>query len=615
MLALASLLVLDSGWFQRVLQQRIVTGIEDITGGRVELGYFRFRPWLLQVTLQDLVIHGAEGPGEPPLCSVRLMVVGVSFEQLLRSQLHLRYADLDGLGIHLRSDPHGLTNLPQPREKTSVREGLAGLMDLSIGRLTMAHAAVFWNDRREPLDLDARNLAILLHHSQGHYSGSLSSSGTRIHSTDWSLPPIRFNSRFEISAQSFAFPSLAWNTQGMSGDAIFTIIPLQQIQGGGSFHANMELTALAPIVHAPEWKGGTVQFEGTARYLDGAFFSQGRAAGRKIAINLPNLAPMLIDATANYKLENSEVNLTNLAASIWGGRTQGSMAINFQGEAMKFLLDTRLYKIRLDNLLRTPGTPPVFAEQLHPVSMADGTYHATWVGRGDQFKASFDLTMKEPPGVSANVLPVSGMARGTMAGDDSGFTLRLAESELHTPHSDILAHGTLTPRVLSPPEPLSINLSTDDFQEWRAFFQSMMSSNAGIPLELKSKAFVNGELGGTYTTPSFAGKVTFGAFRYQGLDWDRLSASVVLNPTFIQVKGGRIEHQKSSFDLDGSASLANWGNSPHLGNLLFRARAAHPDRRTDGCRQHQHSPARTSERPPGYRGNSGNAGRLRHGPH
>jgi translocation and assembly module TamB len=573
-IALVSLLILESGWFQRVLERRVVSGIQEITGGRVELGYFRFRPWLLQITLQDLVIHGGEKSNDAPLCSVRLVVVGVNPAQLLRSRLRLRYADLDGLDIHLRSDARGVTNLPEPRQKTSVQEGLSGFMDLSIGRLTIAHAAAYWNDRKEPVGMDARDLAVLLHKSEGHYSGSISSASTIIRSPDWALPPIRFSSRFELSSQSFSFPSFAWKTRGMSGDAIVTILPIQQIQVAGTFRANLDLIALAPILHAPEWKGGTVHFEGTGRYLDGVFSSEGKASGRKVSIVLPNLAPMLIDAASNYKLENDQLSLTNLFASVWGGSTQGSMTINFQGDEPKFALDTRLHQIRLDNLLLTPGTPPVFARQMHPVSMADGSYHATWTGRGDQFKATYDLVMKVPPNIAPDMLPVSGAARGSMAADDSGFTLRLADSQFHTPHSDILAHGTLTPIDLSPAEPLAINLTTDSFQEWKPFFQSMMSSSASIPLELKSKANVMGELGGTYTAPTFSGNLAFGAFRYQGLDWDRMSAAVILNPKLIEVTGGRLAHQKSYFDVDGSAQLVNWGMAPNS-QIHFSARALH----------------------------------------
>ena len=575
-LALASLVVMNSGWFQRVLEHRIISSLESITGGRVEIGHFRFRPWLLQITLQKLVIHGSEGSSEPPLISVRDVEVGVNPVQLLRRQLRLRHVDVDGLQVHIRSDSQGISNLPRPRVQTSTQQGLAGLMDLSIGRLTVSHSSFLWNDQIEPMELNTRDLAVLLRLTRGHYDGTVSSSNTTIRSSDWSVPPIKFNSRFELSATSFVFPSFAWQTRGMSGEAAFTIIPHRDLQGTGSFHATVELPALAPILHAPEWRAGTVRFEGKATFQDGNLSSQGRAQGRKVSIVLPNFAPMLLDATANYTLEKKQVTLTNLFASVWGGTTQGTMEMNFQGPTAKFLLNTRLHQVRLDNLLRIPGTPPIFAAQLDPVSMADGTYRATWSGRGEELQGSFDLAMQDPPGVPPNALPVSGTARGTMEADDSGFTLHLADSEFRTPHSVIIARGTLTPRILSAAaaEPLTINLSTDNFQEWRPLFQSLVASSSGIPLELMSKAELSGQLSGTYTAPSFEGRVNMGQFRYQGWAWDRLTASVQLNPSFIQIKDGRIEHERSGFELNGSAHLDNWQLAPSS-VIHFSAQAQH----------------------------------------
>jgi len=393
-LALASLIVMSSGWFQRVLERRVITSLESLTGGRVEIGHFRFKPWLLQITMQKLLIHGTEGPGEPPLVSVRDVEVGVSPVQLLQRQLRLRHVDVDGLQVHVHTDSRGINNLPRPREQPSAQKGLAGLMDLSIRRLTVSHSALFWNNQLEPVELDTRDLAVLLRMSRGRYNGAISSSATTIRSSDWSIPPIKFNSRFEISATSVVFSSFAWQTRGMSGDAAFAIVPQPQLQGTGSFHATVELPALAPVLHAPEWRAGTVQFEGKALYQDGSFSAQGRAQGRKVSIFLPNFAPMIIDATTNYTLEKRQVNLTNLFASVWGGTTQGTMEMNFQGPTAKFLLNTRLHQVRLDNLLRIPGTPPVFAAELRPVSMADGTYRATWSGRGEKLEGSLILPCK-----------------------------------------------------------------------------------------------------------------------------------------------------------------------------------------------------------------------------
>ncbi len=575
-LALASLLVMNSGWFQRVLERKVIASLENITGGRVEIGHFRFRPWLLQVRMQKLLIHGSEGNGEAPLISINEVELGVSPVQLLYRQLRLRHVDLDGLQVHIHTDSQGITNLPRSQHPTSAKEGLAGLMNLSIGRLTVSHSAFFWNDQVAPIELNTNKLAVLLRMADGRYTGTISSSSTVIRSTTWAIPPITFNSRFELSATKFIFPAFAWQTRGMRGNASFSVIPHPEVQATGKFQANVELSALAPILHAPEWHAGIVQFEGTANYEVGRLSAQGRARGHQVSIVLPTFAPMLFDATANYSLENSDVNLTNLVASVWGGTTRGSMELNFQGPTPKFLLDIRLHQIRLDNLLKIPGTPALYAVQLHPVSVADGTFKASWTGRADELNGVFNLAMQQPTDVLPRTLPVGGSARGSLGVNNDGFSIHLDDSEFRTPHSIITAHGTLTPTIKSPAsaEPLTMALSTDNFQEWQPFFQSVAASSAGIPLELKSRAEFAGQLSGTYDAPTLEGRLNVGPFQYKGWTWDHLAASILLNPSFIQISGGRLEHQRSSFALDGSAHLKDWELAPDS-EIHFSAQAQH----------------------------------------
>ena len=200
-LVLSTLIVMSSAWFQHVLERQVIAGLEGLTGGRVEIGHFRFRPWLFQIRLDKLVIHGAEAPGDPPLMTAREVEAGISPQQLLRRRLRLRHLDIDALEIHFRTSSQGITNFPGPPERTSPQRRLTDLMDLSIGRLTVSHSAFFWNDQRQPVDINAKDLAILLSMSRGRYSGTLSSSGATIRSKSWSSPPITFNSRFELSTR------------------------------------------------------------------------------------------------------------------------------------------------------------------------------------------------------------------------------------------------------------------------------------------------------------------------------------------------------------------------------------------------------------------------------
>ncbi|HWW97378.1 MAG TPA: hypothetical protein VNY74_06765, partial [Edaphobacter sp.] len=56
--------------FNRRVGKKVVSVLEDATGGRVELGRIRFDLRHLAVEADGLVIHGLEGPGEAPYLTV-----------------------------------------------------------------------------------------------------------------------------------------------------------------------------------------------------------------------------------------------------------------------------------------------------------------------------------------------------------------------------------------------------------------------------------------------------------------------------------------------------------------------------------------------------------------
>lgn len=561
-LALAALIVMSTGWFQRVLEGQVITGLENLSGGRVEIAHFRFRPWLFQITLQGLVIHGTEAAGEPPLISAREVDAGLRPSQLLRQRLRLRHLDIDALQVHLRTNSQGITNFPVPSERFSTLWGLKDLMDLSIGRLTISHTTLFWNDQRLPLEIHAGEVAILLRMTRGRYNGSLSSSATTIRSPRWSPPPITFNSRFDLSPASLVFSWFAWRAQGTTGEAAFTILPRPALQASGSFHTTTEIPALARIFHAPELRAGTLQAEGLAVYQDGTISVIGRAQAHQVSVVTPSLPSLRFDATTSYSLEKNYLNFTNLVASVGGGTVRGSLQAGFESSPTKFRLNSRLNQVRLDSTTGSPNTLPLLVTQLHPVSLATGALSATWSGRGEGLEADFDLAFEAPPGAPRNVLPVSGIARGTLEGG-RGSTLHLADSEFHTPHSTITARGTLPFGPASATTaPLTLSVRTDDFEEWRPCFQTLLATPSGIPLELKARAEFDGQLSGSYEEPSVQGRLNMGRFGYHGWTWDQLSAAVALNPGLVQISGGRVQRANSFFELNASAQLREWRLAP-----------------------------------------------------
>ena len=84
-LAGAAYIILSSAWFRHRLEERMVRGLEDVTGGRVELSGFAFRPLILQVRIRELIVHGKEAAGGPPLFAAERVEVEISPAALIRN--------------------------------------------------------------------------------------------------------------------------------------------------------------------------------------------------------------------------------------------------------------------------------------------------------------------------------------------------------------------------------------------------------------------------------------------------------------------------------------------------------------------------------------------------
>src|SRR5271156_338070 len=64
---LAGIVVMRTGWFRNYVREKIVSTVEDETGGKVDMRTFDFDWRGLQVEVTGFVIHGAEPAGEAPL--------------------------------------------------------------------------------------------------------------------------------------------------------------------------------------------------------------------------------------------------------------------------------------------------------------------------------------------------------------------------------------------------------------------------------------------------------------------------------------------------------------------------------------------------------------------
>src|SRR3954453_20798929 len=106
-LFLAGIVVLRSDWFRAKVRARIVSTVEEATGGRVVPGAFSFDWRRLRADVQGLVIHGNESPDKPPLFRAASIAVGLKIVSALKRDVDIQYLDVVAPRVFLIVYPDG----------------------------------------------------------------------------------------------------------------------------------------------------------------------------------------------------------------------------------------------------------------------------------------------------------------------------------------------------------------------------------------------------------------------------------------------------------------------------------------------------------------------------
>jgi translocation and assembly module TamB len=154
--------------FQRRANAKVVSVLEDSTGGRVELGHISLSLWHFAIEADGLVIHGTEAPSEMPYLSAAKIFVRLHFNTILthivgvgaQSRVSVRYLRVEQPHIHLIIDKNGRTNQPTPKHPSAPsNEPIQDtLLDLQARKIELVDGLAVLNDRAIPFDLAANKL-------------------------------------------------------------------------------------------------------------------------------------------------------------------------------------------------------------------------------------------------------------------------------------------------------------------------------------------------------------------------------------------------------------------------------------------------------------------------
>lgn len=550
-LAAIALSLLSTRWFHDVLERRAIAALEGLTGARVEARAFRFTPAIFEMTFRGLVLHGNEPCSAPPLFSARTVVVGLNPFSFARRRLLLRSLAWEDAEIHLRVEPDGSTNIPGPKLSFAEGEALAELVDLSIGRVAIARTDLFWNDRRFPIELDARGLAVQLRLDRGRrYLGYLSSSGTTLTAPNWALPTATITSQFEFSRTNFNVTSVGWHSPGLDGRASLKVLVGPSPEASVTYQVSGALAELARALRLEPVASGNVNLEGQAEYRNAEWAARGRIQARQLRTRGLAFDLGRFELSAGYSVEPSRIEISNLRISALSGVVSGEGNISLESPSPKFELRAQLHALDLDSALQAFPEARAIRQRLRLAASVQGAMSVAWTGKFENFYSQFNLQFQPRGGEASGALPLTGSARGiaTLA---KVFSITIQRADFQTSHSNLTVQGVVEPSQSR----LAVQFDTSAFQEWQSLAEFFAELSAPIPLRLQSTATFSGTVNGPIGQPEIRGRLGTGAFEYRGSTWDGLSASLAVSPRSLEMTSGVLRRGASTLIVDAAAAL------------------------------------------------------------
>ncbi|MFP5234885.1 MAG: translocation/assembly module TamB domain-containing protein [Acidobacteriota bacterium] len=146
----------NSAQFQNLVRERLAEQVENMTGGRVEIGAFHWRLLKLELEAENIVIHGDEPAGEAPYARIARLDARFSILGLARG-IRLRDLEIDEPRMHLIFYRDGQTNQPHPAHpEGGGRSGLDTLFSMQAGHVAVNNGWIDLDNRAAFLDFQNR---------------------------------------------------------------------------------------------------------------------------------------------------------------------------------------------------------------------------------------------------------------------------------------------------------------------------------------------------------------------------------------------------------------------------------------------------------------------------
>ena len=550
---------LRSNNFRQYALRNIAEQVDLATGGKAQIGGLDFSLSTLTAHLYNITLHGTESPEQPPLLHADELTVRIKILSALHRQFALRELLVAHPIVHLQVSREGKNNLPTP--PPSQNSSHTNVFDLAVEHAQLTNGEVDYNDRKTPLEADLYDLGTDIHFESlfKRYEGVISYDHGRVKYAQYAPLPHNLNLRFSATPERFNLESallkLASSTVSLHAEVSNYVNPVADGEYQIQIHTQ-DFASMSPQT-AP---AGDVLLSGKLHYqaegnqpLLRSISTSGRVASEVFSAAASGTRIELRKLQGTYQLARGDLNVSEVAVNVLGGRVTGSAKITNLDTTPESQIHAALQNISLkavQQALRTQGVDgPTLSGTL------GGKVETAWKGSIDNLRARSDLTVRALASSKSNPsesqVPLNGLIHVSYDGPRQIISLR--DTTLRIPTATLTAQGTISNN-----SSLQVQIAATDLHQLAVLVSSFRPQQTGI-LAVSGSATLQAVVTGSMKNPMIAAQLSAKQLQVEGSEWTAASLQMRVNPSKFEVQSGSLinaQHGRATFSA--SVALQDW---------------------------------------------------------
>lgn len=518
--------------FSNVVRMKVIAVLQDATGGRIELRAFHWNLRQLTVEVDDLTIHGLEGPGELPYAHIDRLYARARILSLLDARLGLDYLEVDRPSVHLIVYPDGSTNQPRPKAAGgSGNSATQTIFDLKAARVEVRDGMALLNERAIPFELAANNLGVVITYApaSNHYLGEFACSDIIAQQGKNSVVRSKLDLRVEAAQDAVDLKALDFTTGKTTLRASGTLAHFAHPQWKGTAAGTVDLAEVTALGAVDGFKRGSVELNLTGQGSESSqFVLDGTAKIVNAAYAIEYFWVDGLNATTRLHITPDEISMADLV----GRPRQGGIvnaAVRYQnwmapapppsptprrpqpsGTGPVMSIRARVHDVRLSTVLQS-----VMERQYRELGFdttGEGTVNIDWTGSPDDLTVAAVLAMSSPRANAPGELPLSGNVDAKYF--QRGGRVQINQLIAHSPATNLNVTGSLGVYPLNEPSNLAVHLTNRNLGEFDDVLKVLdlgvngKKGISGLPVQLHGEATFDGSATGSLVDPAFQGHLT-----------------------------------------------------------------------------------------------------------